>query len=75
ILRVEDNGIGIPEKELKRIFGQFYRIEDKRMFTKTGFGLGLTFVKKVVDAYGGQIAINSRPEEGTTFIISLPLEA
>ena len=75
LLRVEDNGIGIPEKEQKRIFSQFYRIEDKRMFTKTGFGLGLTFVKKVVEAYGGQITINSRPEAGTTFIISLPLEA
>ena len=72
ILRVEDNGIGIPRKKLKRIFGQFYRIGDKRMFAKTGFGLGLTFVKKVVEAYGGSIVVKSCPERGTEVVIKIP---
>lgn len=72
ILRVEDNGIGIPRKKLKRVFGQFYRIEDKRMFAKTGFGLGLTFVQKVVEAYGGSIVVRSCPEQGTEVVIKIP---
>lgn len=74
ILRVRDNGIGIPEKELKHIFDRFYRIADKRMFAKTGFGLGLTFIKQIVDVYGGQIEVNSCPEEGSEFMIKIPSE-
>lgn len=72
ILRVEDNGIGIPSKAFNRIFRQFYRIEDKRTYSKTGFGLGLAFIKKVTDAYKGSITIKSIQEQGTVFTIKFP---
>lgn len=72
VLSVTDNGLGIPPKELKRIFRQFYRVKDDRVAYKTGFGLGLTFVKKVVDAYGGKIKVESEPGVGSTFTIILP---
>lgn len=72
VLSVTDNGLGIPPKELRRIFRQFYRVKDDRVAYKTGFGLGLTFVKKVVDAYGGKIKVESEPGVGSTFTIILP---
>lgn len=72
MLTVTDNGIGMPAKVLKRIFRQFYRVKDKRVTEKTGFGLGLAFVKKVVDVYGGEIRVESQPGVGSRFIILLP---
>lgn len=71
-LTVIDNGIGMSPRVLKRIFRQFYRVKDKRVADKTGFGLGLAFVKKVVDAYGGEIRVESRLGVGSRFIILLP---
>lgn len=73
VLSVTDQGVGIPRKELKRIFRQFYRIKDERVSCKTGFGLGLTFVKKVVDAYHGEIKVESELGRGSTFTVILPL--
>lgn len=67
LLTVADNGIGMPKKVLKRIFRQFYRVKDKRVTGKTGFGLGLAFVRKVVDAYGGEIRVESEPGKGSRF--------
>ena len=57
VLTVTDRGIGMPERVLKRIFRQFYRVKDKKVKNKTGFGLGLAFAKKVVNAYGGEIRV------------------
>lgn len=71
LLTVEDNGIGMPKAVLKKIFRQFYRVKDKRVEAKTGFGLGLAFVKKVVNAYGGEIKVESEPGKGTRFEIKL----
>ena len=71
VLTVADNGIGIPAKALKRIFRQFYRVNDKRVTAKTGFGLGLAFVKKVVDAYGGEIQVESEPGRGSVFTVKI----
>lgn len=71
MLTVEDNGIGMPKAVLKKIFRQFYRVKDKRVEAKTGFGLGLAFVKKVVNAYGGEIKVESEPGKGTRFEIKL----
>ncbi len=73
VLSVTDQGVGIPRKELKRIFRQFYRVKDERVSCKTGFGLGLTFVKKVVDAYHGEIKVESELGRGSTFTVILPL--
>lgn len=71
LLTVTDNGIGMSDKELKRIFRQFYRGKDNRVTSKTGFGLGLAFVKKIVVAYHGHIRVESKVGEGSRFIISL----
>lgn len=72
VLTVSDNGIGIPEDKIKQIFKRFYRIEDKSTAKRTGFGLGLAFVKQVVDAYNGCIIVRNNKTGGTTFIIRLP---
>jgi two-component system sensor histidine kinase KdpD len=69
IIEVSDNGPGIPEEEMTRIFNKFYRIKD----TKTGgTGLGLYIVKGFIEAQGGQIRVLSNPTGGTFFIIEIP---
>lgn len=73
VLTLSDNGIGIPEDKIKQIFKRFYRIEDKSTAKRTGFGLGLAFVKQVVDAYNGCIIVRNNKTGGTTFIIRLPI--
>lgn len=71
-LTVTDNGIGIPKRKIKQIFKTFYRIEQSDITYKTGFGLGLTFVKKVTDAYKGEILVRSS-RQGSKFIIKWPI--
>lgn len=72
ILVVEDNGMGIAPKDQKQIFKQFYRVRNQQVTKTTGFGLGLTFVHKVVCAYGGKIHIESEIGNGSKFLIILP---
>ena len=72
ILVVEDNGMGIAPKDQKQIFKQFYRVRNQQVTKTTGFGLGLTFVHKVVCAYGGKIHIESELGNGSKFLIILP---
>jgi two-component system, OmpR family, phosphate regulon sensor histidine kinase PhoR len=69
---IADNGIGIKEEFHKKIFNQFYRITKGELHTVKGFGLGLSFVKKVMDAHGGKIEVRSEPGKGSTFIIKIP---
>lgn len=71
-LTVTDNGIGIPQRKIKQIFKTFYHIEQSDITYKTGFGLGLTFVKKVTDAYKGEIQVRSS-RQGSKFIIKWPI--
>lgn len=72
LIAIKDNGIGIAKQHQKKIFDRFYRIQEGELHTVKGFGLGLNFVKKVVDAHGGKIELESEPGKGSTFIVKLP---
>lgn len=72
VLTVEDNGMGIAPKDQKQIFKQFYRVKNQQVTKTTGFGLGLTFVRKVVCAYGGSIRLESELGIGSKFTITIP---
>ena len=71
-IAVEDNGIGIPEAELPRIFERFYRVDKSRSRELGGTGLGLAIVKHVVQLHGGRVEVRSRPGEGSCFTLVLP---
>ena len=72
LIQVADQGIGIPESERKRIFDQFYRAHVGHKQDTGGAGLGLTVVKHIVDAHKGEIRIESKVDEGSTFTMILP---
>ncbi|MCX7868604.1 MAG: ATP-binding protein [Terrimicrobiaceae bacterium] len=68
-----DNGPGIPEADQKHIFERFYRVHKDRSRAAGGSGLGLSIVKHIVEAHGGRGALESRPGEGSTFSVELPI--
>ena len=70
---VTDTGIGIPEKDLLRIFERFYRVDKGRSRELGGTGLGLAIVKHIIHGHSGKIWVNSNPGEGTTFSFTLPI--
>lgn len=72
-LRVADTGMGIAEEDRTRIFQRFYRVKDERTRRIQGTGLGLSLVQSIVDAHQGRIELNSRPGEGSTFTVLLPV--
>lgn len=71
-ISIRDNGIGIDEKYYKKIYHKFFRVPTGNVHHVNGFGLGLNFVKKVVDAHEGKIVVHSVPGIGTEFRILLP---
>jgi two-component system phosphate regulon sensor histidine kinase PhoR len=72
-ITVKDNGIGMSREEMKNIFTKFYRIPTGNIHTTKGFGIGLNYVKFIVEEHKGNISVYSRLNEGSTFIIKLPL--
>lgn len=71
---VSDEGIGIPEGELARIFEPYFRSNEPRLAEQRGAGLGLRFVKTVVERHGGKISVSSQLEEGSCFTVTLPAD-
>lgn len=73
VLQVADNGIGIAREDQNRIFERFYRVDRARSRELGGTGLGLSIVKHLAQSFGGSVALESRPSEGSTFEVQLPL--
>jgi len=72
VLQVRDNGIGIPEQDQQRVFERFYRVDKSRSKEAGGTGLGLSIVKHAVMIHDGTIKLQSKPNEGTEFTVSIP---
>lgn len=66
---IEDNGIGIPQSQIEKIFQPFYRVEERH--TSSGFGLGLSLAERIIKLHKGNIKVASTPGEGTVFIVEL----
>ncbi|GCL65514.1 sensor histidine kinase [Pseudaquabacterium pictum] len=74
-VEVEDHGIGISEADLPRLFNQFHQLSSGNTKTHEGTGLGLALVRRMIEAQGGSVGVQSRIGEGSTFHITLPLRA
>ena len=72
VVSVENDGFGIPKEELEAVFKKFYRVRDGRRPEIAGLGLGLTGVKTMVQAMGGEITLESHEEVGTRFTVRIP---
>lgn len=73
VIEVSDNGIGIDSQDQQKIFEKYYRVTDGDLHNVKGYGLGLNYVKRIVNLHKGKIEVKSAIHEGSTFIIKIPL--
>jgi signal transduction histidine kinase len=74
VINVADTGVGISAEQLPHIFDKFFQADNQAAAATKGTGLGLAIAKEIVEAHGGQITVESRVGEGTTFVVTLPIE-
>ena len=74
VVIVSDRGIGISKDELRRVFDKFYRVPTGNLHNVKGYGLGLSYVKDIVEMHGGKLEVHSEVNMGTTFTVYLPYE-
>jgi len=75
LVRVADTGIGIEPHERERIFEPYHRVRAGKPRTGPGAGIGLALAREIARAHGGDVSVDSRPGEGSTFTVQLPLAA
>ncbi len=73
LIKITDNGIGMAKSDQTKIFTKFYRVPTGNIHNVKGFGLGLSYVKTIIESHKGQIEVNSELNKFTTFIVSLPI--
>lgn len=73
VIRIGDNGVGMSKETVKRVFEKFYRAHTGNLHNVKGFGLGLSYVKAMIDAHGGRIRVESTLGKGSLFVLAFPL--